>query len=101
MPTISYEKGLLESLKEPGYAALYLKASLEEFLNDGDFEAFLITLEDVCKAKGNKGMGAVEQQIEQLKKAGNGVELRALSKILKQLGIDIEFKPMDRPATAA
>ena len=40
MPVKDYQADLLIRLANPDYAALYLKASLDETLKDGDWEAF-------------------------------------------------------------
>lgn len=47
MPGRDYQANLLVQLADPDYAALYLKASLDETLMDGDWEAFWLAIEDV------------------------------------------------------
>ncbi len=47
MKSVSYEKGLIERLKDPEYASVYLT----EALNDGDQEVIRIAFQDVIKAK--------------------------------------------------
>lgn len=51
MPVKDYRSDLITRLKNPEYAALYLKTALEETLHDGDREAFLLALRDVVEAK--------------------------------------------------
>ena len=48
MKSVSYEKGLIERLKDPEYASVYLA----EALNDGDQEVIRIAFQDIIKAKG-------------------------------------------------
>jgi probable addiction module antidote protein len=50
---ISYQRDLIEVLKDPCEAATYLNAAIEE----GDREVFLLALRNVAEANG--GMGAV------------------------------------------
>ena len=50
MKSVSYEKGLIERLKDPEYASVYLT----EALNDGDQEVIRTAFQDVIKAKKNK-----------------------------------------------
>jgi hypothetical protein len=51
MHTKPYQTDLLARLAEPDHAALYLKASLDETLEDGNFDAFLIALKNVEEAQ--------------------------------------------------
>ena len=51
--TTSYQKDLIEALKDPYEAAAYLNAAIEE----GDREVFLLALRNMAEANG--GMGAV------------------------------------------
>lgn len=48
MKSVRYEKGLIERLKDPEYAFVYLT----EALNDGDQEVIRIAFQDVINAKG-------------------------------------------------
>ncbi|MBD2108506.1 hypothetical protein [Nodosilinea sp. FACHB-13] len=51
MPVRDYQADLLGQLADLDYAALYLKASLEETLRDGDTAAFMLALRDVVEAR--------------------------------------------------
>ena len=51
MPVKDYRSDLITRLKNPEYAAIYLKTALEETLLDGEREAFLLALRDVVEAK--------------------------------------------------
>jgi probable addiction module antidote protein len=98
MPTKSYREDLLERLANPEYAASYLKASLDETLEDGNMEAFLLALKDVVDAKGAVQAIASDADIsrQHLYRLLNGTgnpTLETLSAVLQAVGIAIDFKP--------
>ena len=86
--TESYNDHLIESLKDPEAAALYLTVCLE----DGDPEVFLLALRDVADAQG--GMRKLSEQTRlnrenlyrMLSKSGNPA-LSSLGPILSSLGL--------------
>ncbi|WP_017297307.1 hypothetical protein [Nodosilinea nodulosa] len=51
MPVRDYRADLLVQLADSDYAALYIKASLDETLKDRDWEAFWLAIEDVVEAR--------------------------------------------------
>jgi probable addiction module antidote protein len=98
MPTKSYREDLLKRLTNPEYAALYLKASLDETLEDGNMEAFLLALKDVVDARGAVQAIASDAEIsrQHLYRLLNGTgdpTLETLSAVLQAVGIAIDFKP--------
>jgi probable addiction module antidote protein len=98
MPTKSYREDLLKRLANPEYAALYLKASLDETLEDGSMEVFLLALKDVVEAKGAVQAIASDADIsrQHLYRLLNGTgnpTLETLSAVLQAVGIAIDFKP--------
>ncbi len=50
--TADYSEDLIESLRDPEEAAVYLKVALEEFEQDRDSEFFLKALRNVAEAQG-------------------------------------------------
>ncbi len=86
--TVSYRDGLLNRLKDPEYAAMYL----EEAIAAGDRKALMIALKDVVDARG--GVGALADKVplqrqslyKVLSKQGNPT-LETLGAILKPLGL--------------
>jgi probable addiction module antidote protein len=84
----SYQKDLVEALKDPCEAAAYLNAAIEE----GDREVFLLALRNVAEANG--GMGAVaakanlsrESLYRMLSKRGNP-EIKSLFTLLHTMGL--------------
>ncbi len=97
--TISYESDLIESLKDPEEAAIYLQVAFDEFQEDGHMEAFLLALANVAKAQG--GIAALAEKTDlnrqtlyrTLSKEGNPT-LDTFGAIIKQLGFFIMIKPM-------
>lgn len=93
MPTKSYDRLLIDELRDPELAANYLS----EALRDGSLEQFLIALRNVAQARG--GLGALSGETElnrqnlyrMLSEDGNPT-LANLLRVLTVLGIDIEFR---------
>ena len=59
MPGRDYQADLLVQLADPDYAALYLKASLDETLMDDDWEAFWLAIADVVEARQTMAAGVI------------------------------------------
>lgn len=91
-PSVSYEDGLRDSLREPGVAAEYLNAAFEE----GEPELVLAALKDVMRAHGDIQGVANEANITRqaiyamLSEKGNPT-LKNFSAILKPIGLKITF----------
>lgn len=88
MKTSSYQKNLIESLKDPCEAASYLNAAIEE----GNKGVFLLALRNVAEAHG--GMAAIadkanlsrESLYRMLSKRGNP-EIKSLYSLLHVMGL--------------
>ena len=86
----NYREGLLERLKDPGYAAEYLAQVLAE----KDQAAFLVALKDVVEAAG--GMSAMAKRVglrrpslyKVFSKRGNPT-LETLQAVLEALGLRV------------
>jgi probable addiction module antidote protein len=50
--TTSYHDELIESLKKPKEADLYLRVAMEEYHEDGDVEVLLVALGNIAEARG-------------------------------------------------
>lgn len=97
MPVKDYHSDLIIRLKNPEYAALYLKTALEETLQDGDREAFLLALRNVAEAQAATTNVANQPEIadEHLpgKSAVDGTPTVAtLLSVLDTVGLTLEFK---------
>lgn len=92
--TRSYQKTLVERLKNPNEAAAYLNAALE----DQDVRVFLLALRDVTEAHGGISYLAKETKLNReslyrtLSKKGNPTILN-LFHMLDALGLMLSLKP--------
>ena len=99
MPVKNYRDGLLERLSDPEYSSLYLKAALDETLQDGDMEAFLLALKNVVEATGAVKEVATEadvsrQHLHRLLSGQGNPTLQTTVSILKAVGITLDFRPI-------
>ena len=83
----SYQEGLIKDLADPGEAAAYINAALE----DGDKEVFLLALRDIAEAKGmarlsKKAKLNRESMYRMLSRRGNP-QLSSLTSILENAGL--------------
>lgn len=100
--TTSYQKDLIEALKDPCEAAAYLNAAIEE----GDREVFLLALRNVAEANG--GMGAVaakanlsrESLYRMLSRRGNP-EVKSLFTLLHTMGLRLAVEAEPHACDAA
>ncbi len=60
--SVPYHDLLIEKLKDPEEAKLYLEVAIEEFESDGDKEHFLVALRNVTEAQG--GIGALSRRTQ-------------------------------------
>ena len=99
MPVKDYRQDLLARLTNPDYAALYLKAALDEALNDRKWEAFGLALRNVAEAKdsGQEDAGTLETPMlppSVMMDEPETLTVDTLLSVLKQAGLTIEFKPV-------
>jgi probable addiction module antidote protein len=102
----SYDRHLIESLKDPEYAVEYLNATLE----DEDYKVFLLALRDVAEASGIKKVAIVsdlnrENIYRMLSPKGNP-RISSLVSLLRAIGIRLNTQPLKpqrkpRPAKKA
>lgn len=95
MPVRDYKSDLLVELADPDYAALYLKACLEETLLDGDTAAFMLALRDVVEARRGTETNLNEaHDWEQVLDLGReeAPTLSTLISVLSAVGLTLEFK---------
>ena len=98
MPGRDYQADLLVQLADPDYAALYLKASLDETLMDGDWEAFWLAIADVVEARQTAAAGVIDGDVadQPLQRSlGNGETptLESFVAVLSSVGLAIDVKP--------
>ena len=96
-----YEVDLLEKLKDSQEAAEYLNACFED-----SEEVFLLGLRQVVDAHGGVGLLAEQTNLNReslyrmLSEKGNP-QLSSLSPILENLGLKLQFAPLDEDKLAA
>ena len=89
----SYQKDLIESLKDRDEAAAYLNAAIEE----GDRAVFLLALRNVVEANG--GMAAIAEKADlsreslyrMLSRRGNP-EIKSLLNLLRVMGLKLSIE---------
>lgn len=99
MPTKDYDAFPLKELRDPGTAAAYLSASIE----DGAVDEFLLALRNVAEAHG--GLGVLSEMTKlnrqsmykMLSEDGNP-RLASLLSILKAIGISLTFTTSEKDA---
>jgi probable addiction module antidote protein len=98
----SYQRDLIESLKNPQEAAAYLNAAIEE----GDRGVFLLALRNVAEARGGMTALAEKAQLSReslyraLSNRGNP-EIKSLTAILHAMGLKLAVEPDSRETPAA
>lgn len=86
-----YHEDLIESLKDDNEAEAYLQVALEEYDEDGDYEAFMLALKNLAEAKGGINELSKKTHLNRqnlyrvLSKSGNP-RLDTLSNIIHALG---------------
>jgi len=96
--TESYHDELIESLKNPKEANLYLRIAMEEYQEDGNTEALLVALRNITEAKGGMGQLARNTHLNRqnlyqvLSKNGNPT-LDTFGLILRGLGYKLAIQP--------
>lgn len=91
----SHEEIMLEFLSKPGTIKEFLNASLEMYLEDGDFNGFYRSLEYVIKAQDNITGFAKKTKLSRatlydIFKGKKEPKIQTLAKILAELGYKIQ-----------
>ena len=93
--TISYDDFMQEQLKDLDFQKDYLTASLEAYVEDGDFKAFFRALERVVKVRCSVTQFCNEADIERtnfysLIRGNKKPKLETVLKIFKALGFELK-----------
>lgn len=93
--TISHEEYVINQLKDSEYQKEFLNATIEEFLEDGDYDAFFQSLELVIKSRESisdfaKKAGVTRAALYEMFKGERVPRLDTVGKILKQLGFKLK-----------
>jgi probable addiction module antidote protein len=89
--TTDYQPELIESLKDEHEAEAYLQVALEEYDQDGDYEAFMIALKNLAEAQGgihqlSKKTHLNRQNLYRVLSQSGNPRLDTLAKIIHALG---------------
>ena len=103
MPVRNHRDDLLVRLSDPEYSSHYLKAALDETLEDGNMEAFLLALKNIVDAKGPLQEVASDadvsrQHLHRLLSGTGDPTLETLASVLNAVGLTIDFKPLSEAA---
>lgn len=96
----SYEDALIESLRDPAYAAEYLNAHLSKDEGDTDEDAeqlFLIALRNVARARGVSAIAdrtdLGRESLYKALSAGGNPTLSTLRAVLDAMGLQLTIQP--------
>jgi probable addiction module antidote protein len=97
MKTSDYQAGLRKRLQSPRFATGLLKAAFLEACDDGNWEAFGLTLQDVVEARGNtsnfaKQANVSRQQLYRLFGKRANPTLKTLLPLLHALGLRLTLE---------
>ena len=98
MPAKSFREDLLRRLKDSTYASQYLKAALDETLQDGNMEAFLLALKNIVDATEPVQQVASKadvsrQHLHRLLSGKGNPTIETLASVLQAVGLTIDFRP--------
>ena len=94
----NYRDFVIQTMQDPNEALAYLRASLEEYEKDGNYEAFLIALRTVAEAKGGVSELSKKTNLNRqalykiLSKKGNP-RLKTLTTVLNSLDFKLSIQP--------
>lgn len=99
--SIKFKKYLIESLKDPEEASVYLSVALEEFEKDGDVKAFLLALRDITEAQGGFSELAEKtnlnrQNLYRVLSGKGNPRISTLGGILNSLGFAFSIKAINK-----
>ncbi len=94
-----YRNLVKETMKDLNEATEYLKASLEEYEQDGNIEAFLLAIKTVTDAQGGiselaKRTKLNRQSLYRTLSANGNPKLKTLDTILHSLGFKLTVEPI-------
>jgi len=92
--SISHKEHLQRALKDEEYQKMYLNASIQEFINDGDYDVFFKSLEHVVRARMSiselsKKTGITRKALYEMFRGERVPRLDTIGRLLKELGYTI------------
>ena len=94
-----FEDYLIDSLKDPIEASIYLNVIIDEYMKDNDIRSFLRGLKNVAKAQGglsklSESTGLNRQNLYRTLSAKGNPRISTVRKILNSFGCDLYIKPI-------
>lgn len=93
----NYEEWLIESLKDPKEAHLYLKAAFEEYENDRDLDILLHSIWAYAKAQGVSDLAKKSkinrQNLYRIFTGERNPRFKTMESIAKGVGFEVSFQP--------
>ena len=98
--TTSYEERLIEALKDPEEAQVYLEVALGEYEETGETQPLLLALKDVAKAQGGVGelakrAGINREHLYRVLSSRSQPRLGKLLAIISALGFRVRLEPRE------
>ena len=99
--TYSYDEWLVNSLQNKKEAAIFLETALEEFQQDGDLKALLISLRHVVEAQGGIGQLAKKihlnrESLYKMLSAKGDPKFKTVGTLLKGIGFKFSVQPIQQ-----
>ena len=100
-----FDDYLMEKLRDPEEARVYLEVALEEFEQDNDGEAFLLALRDVAEAQGGitalaKATNLNRQNLYKALSERGNPKLQTVNAILRSLGFRLSIESVEKAEAA-
>jgi len=102
--TRKFKDYLIEKLKDPTEAKIYINVALEDYQRDNDAETFLLAVRDVAEAMGGisnlaKNTNLNRQNLYRALSSKGNPKLITLGNILNGLGFHLSVEPNQKAAS--
>lgn len=92
---ISHEEHINEVLQDEEYQKMYLNNAIQEFISDGNYDLFFLSLEQVVRARMSiselsKKTGITRKALYEMFKGERTPRLDTIGKLLKELGYTLQ-----------
>lgn len=91
----THDEHMQEALQDMEYQKMYLNVSIQDFINDGNYELFFASLEKVIKARYSisefsRKTGITRKALYEMFKGERIPRFDTIGKLLKELGYTLE-----------
>lgn len=92
---ITHEEHINEVLQDEEYQKMYLNNAIQEFISDGNYDLFFLSLEQVVRARMSiselsKKTGITRKALYEMFKGERTPRLDTIGKLLKELGYTLQ-----------